>query len=66
MKTEKEIREFIAKIDNDERYHYKIATIAENAPLALIQFGMEIRVKTLAWVLEEEPPKLGPKIKEIK
>jgi len=42
LKTiEKYLIEHKKAIEEDERYHYKTATVFENAPLALIQFGMK-------------------------
>jgi len=60
MKTEAEIREKLAVIDEDERYHYEPATITENAPLALIQCNLESQACALAWVLGIAPPMPGP------
>ena len=57
MKTEKEIRATMKTITDDERFHYPVATVFENAPLALIQLGMEAKLEMLAWVLGEKPPK---------
>lgn len=37
----------IAKIDKDERYHYQPAQVQINAPLALIQTGMEAQMGLL-------------------
>lgn len=39
------LTEEIRSIDLDERFHYPTATIVENAPLALIQLGMETRIR---------------------
>lgn len=36
----------------DERLSYPVATIRENAPLALEQLAMETRIATLNWVLK--------------
>ena len=47
----------IAKIDKDERFHYQLATVHINAPLALIQTGMEAQMgllKRLKQALEGE------------
>jgi hypothetical protein len=63
MKTEKEIRSKIAEIDSDERFHYPVANVVINAPLALIQTDLEAVVAALAWVLGENPPKAGPRKK---
>jgi hypothetical protein len=56
VKTEQEIRDKLAEIDTDERYHSPVATIVENAPLALIQMGLEEKAAALAWVLGIKPP----------
>jgi hypothetical protein len=52
MKSEEQIRKELARIDADERIHYPPATIQINAPLALIQLGLETRRDALKWVLE--------------
>jgi hypothetical protein len=41
----------LRKIDADERFHYPCATVAVNAPLALVQLAMEARVSQAQWVL---------------
>ncbi len=51
MKTEKEIKAELKKLEADERLSYKTATIVENAPLALIQLEMETNIAALKWVL---------------
>jgi hypothetical protein len=61
MKTEREIKDRLDAIDRDERFHCEAATVFENAPLALIQTGMESEARALAWVLGVAPPKPGPK-----
>lgn len=38
---EKFIKDEIAEIENDERYHYASASVFINAPLALIQMQMD-------------------------
>jgi hypothetical protein len=55
--TEKQMRDRLKAIDADERYHYKAATVFENAPLALIQLEMETEARVLAWVLGELVPR---------
>ncbi len=52
MKSEKEIRKQLKKIESDKRLSYPTATIVENAPLALIQLELEMKRDTLKWVLE--------------
>lgn len=64
VRTETEIRERLAKIDADERYHYPAANTDINAPLALVQVGLEATANALAWVLGVEPPKSGPRKKK--
>lgn len=54
MKSEEAIKAEIAKIEADERYQSGLkhpATIDINAPLALVQLEMEVRIKTLKWML---------------
>ncbi len=41
------VDEMIEEIDQDERFHYKPALVQVNAPLALIQMGMEGQMKVL-------------------
>ncbi len=41
-------------IDEDERFHYPPATIEINAPLALIQYGMEIEMSLITKALKSE------------
>ena len=53
MKTEQEIRARIAEIESDDRLHYKVATVFENAPLAMIQLEGESVTQALRWVLGE-------------
>ena len=53
MRSEEEIRKRIAEIKHDDRMKGKVATIFENAPLALTQLTGERAIKTLKWVLEE-------------
>lgn len=54
MKTREQIQAKIVEIESDDRYAKNgrhMATVFENAPLALIQMGMESEVKALKWVL---------------
>lgn len=46
------LREQIRKIDEDERYHYPSANTDVNAPLALVQLGMETKVDFAQHLLE--------------
>ena len=50
------LREFVkiemAKIEADERYHYKPALVQVNAPLALIQVEMGSRIAILRQIKE--------------
>jgi hypothetical protein len=57
MRSEQEIKARLAAIDADERYHCKPATVFENAPLALVQVGLEQEAQALAWVLDVALPK---------
>lgn len=53
MKTKKQIEEKIKEIEADERYKASPAVLDVNAPLALIQIGMESQVRALKWVLRK-------------
>lgn len=53
MRTEAEIRKKLAEVESDDRLGYRTATTFENAPLALIQLGLETEVATLKWILED-------------
>lgn len=53
MKTKDQIREKIKELESDERLSYPVATVVENAPLALIQLSLETQIDMLKWVLEE-------------
>ena len=61
--TEKDIRDRLAQIDADERYHYEPAAYQVNAPLALVQISLKCEARALAWVLGVKPPKSGPRRK---
>jgi len=54
MKTIKQIKDEIKRIEEDDRYKAAPASIQINAPLALIQTDMESRVKTLNWVMNQK------------
>jgi hypothetical protein len=47
----KRIKEELAKIESDERLGYPTATVIENAPLALVQCGLENQRRAIKWVL---------------
>lgn len=51
MKSEKQIKAEIKKLESDDRYKAPTATIQINAPLALIQLELESKVQALKWVL---------------
>ena len=51
MKTKKEIEVLLAEVEKDERLSYPSAKIDINAPLALIQLGLETTRDLLKWVL---------------
>jgi hypothetical protein len=55
MKSEDEIRAELKKVEADERLSYPCATIQVNAPLALIQLGLETKRDTLKWILGDHP-----------
>lgn len=61
MKSEKEIQQKIDEIMSDERLHYKVADVFTNAPLALIQLSLEVKIEILSWVLEKLAPKIERK-----
>jgi len=52
MKTKKEVEKKLKEIEADERINYPAATIAENAPLALLQLHLETQRDVLKWVLK--------------
>ena len=52
--NKEEIQKRIDEILSDERLSYKTSTMFENAPLALIQYGMEVELHTLQRVLGVE------------
>jgi hypothetical protein len=54
MKTKKEIEDRIKEIQSDERISYPTANVFVNAPLALIQTGLESTLATLKLVLGEK------------
>ena len=62
MRTEKEIREKIKELLSDDRYPRTdkcnvsggVATVNINAPLALIQVGLQSKINILTWVLGQE------------
>lgn len=57
MKNSKELEKFIkdeiAEIEADERYHYASASVLINAPLALIQTEMRAKMNAYKGVLEK-------------
>ena len=50
---EKFIKDEIAEIETDERYHYTSASVFINAPLALIQTEMKAKLNAYKGVLEK-------------
>ncbi len=57
MRTKEEIKKRLQEIEADERYQAGCkhpARVDINAPLALIQMGMEAEHAALTWVLGEE------------
>lgn len=57
MKNFKELEKFIkdeiAEIEADERYHYATASVLINAPLALIQTEMKVKMNAYKSILEK-------------
>lgn len=54
MRTEKEIRERLAVVEADERLSYPVATVVENAGLALVQTVLETERDLLHWILKDK------------
>lgn len=57
MKSIQDIKNRISVIEADSRYQSGLKKPAEvwcNAPLALIQMGLESEIKTLKWILDEQ------------
>lgn len=52
--NEEQIKKRIEEILSDERLSYPTATVFANAPLALMQYGMEVELHTLQKVLGVE------------
>ena len=50
---EKFIKDEIAEIEADERYHYATASVLINAPLAFIQTEMKAKMNAYKGVLEK-------------
>ena len=53
MKTSDEIRARLAETQAQPQLKYKPATVQINAPLALIQMGLESEIRILKWVLDQ-------------
>lgn len=53
MKSKEVIRAEIKKLRSDSRLAYPVATVKENAPLALIQLELRTKIAALRWVLKE-------------
>jgi hypothetical protein len=66
MRSVDEIKEFLAKVDADERYHYPPADISINAPLAFIQTELATEARVLAWVLGVKPPQPKQRRKTVR
>jgi hypothetical protein len=64
--NEEAIKTRIAEILADERLSYKTATVFSNAPLALIQYGMQVELHTLQRVLGIELTNIGKLRGELK
>ena len=52
MRTIKEIKDKIHELQNDDRIKQPDALIQINAPLALIQLSIEMKIAALEWVIE--------------
>jgi hypothetical protein len=46
----KKVEDALKEIEEDERLGYPTATVVENAPLALVQCGLENQLRALRWV----------------
>ncbi len=57
--------ETIKELEADERLSYPTATLAENAPLALIQLELETKIKTLKGTLQSIDEVLLERRKQI-
>jgi hypothetical protein len=53
MRTIEEIKVKLQELKSDDRLKSPCATVFENAPLALIQLELEMKILTLEWVLKE-------------
>jgi hypothetical protein len=51
MKTEAEMEAKLTELEADPRIEYPVATLFENALLALIQVDLEAQCRTLRWAL---------------
>lgn len=52
MRTKDEVTEKLRELKSDERLGYPYATIAENAPLALVQTSLKSQARALRWILD--------------
>lgn len=57
----KNVEEALEEIESDERLGYPTATVVENAPLALIQCGLDSQRRALKYVLMALDKKDGEK-----
>ena len=62
MKSVNEILSELGKLLKDARLSYPPANTFSNAPLALIQTGLEARLLTLMWIIEDDE---DPQVKQI-
>ena len=51
-RTQADLLKRLREIDADERFHYPSANVVINAPLALIQLGMETQARTIQETLQ--------------
>lgn len=54
MKTREDIEEEIKILEGDDRLSQPMATIDINAPLALTQLSLEMKISALKWVLKDK------------
>lgn len=54
MRSEKEIKEMLEKLQKDEKLSYPTANVFENAPLAMIQLTLKTQIGLLKWILNCE------------
>lgn len=63
MKPERELSTLLRVLKEDERLYYSTATVFANAPLALVQLELSVKINLLEQILEL-PRSRFPLIKE--